>query len=162
MGLFYLLHEYADRYHSDYPLGRKFARTVILGSIFYYLLYFVLPLYLPPNYSSQLQHFLRYFIIVDIVASSIFYGGVLNGLSFWSRGTTSNGSPSNDGVFPRVVNVLNSITNDNDDDNDVIILDNGPRVPDTAGDVVRDTVGNDSSDSDSGDSDAGTSGSDTD
>ena len=112
MGFFYLLHEYADRYHSNYPLGKKFARTVILGFIFYYLVYFVLPLYIPPNFSDRFQHFIKYLIVVDIIASSIFYGGVLNGISFWSRGA------------PIVADLMT-----NNDDDEVIILGNSVDDP---------------------------------
>jgi hypothetical protein len=85
MGIFYLLHEYTERYHPDYPLGKKFARTIILGFIFYYIAYFLMPLYFV-GFGPRIQHFLKYLIIVDIMSSSIFYGGILNSLSFWSTG----------------------------------------------------------------------------
>lgn len=85
MGFFYLLHEYTERYHPDFSLGKKFARTAILGFIFYYIVYFIVPNYIPER-SSRIQHFLRYLIVVDILASSIFYGGMLNSISFWSTG----------------------------------------------------------------------------
>lgn len=87
MGLFYLLHEYTERYHPDFTLGKKFARTVILGFVFYYVIYFILPLYVPMDV-HRLQHFIRYLIVVDVLASSIFYGGMLNSISFWSTGKT--------------------------------------------------------------------------
>jgi hypothetical protein len=89
MGVFYILNEYSERYHPNISLGKKFARTVILGFIFYYLLYFILPLWIPER-SSRIQHFLRYLIVVDIISSSIFYGGMLNSISFWSTGKTIN------------------------------------------------------------------------
>jgi len=85
--IFYLLHEYTDLCHPDYPLGKKFARTAILGFIIYYVLYFVIPLY-AGSFAPRLQHFLKYLVIIDILASSIFYGGIFNSLSFWSTGET--------------------------------------------------------------------------
>lgn len=87
MGIFYLLHEYTERYHPDFPIGKKFARTAILGFIFYYILYFILPLWEPlKGKRDRIQHFLKYMVVVDIMASSIFYGGFLNSVSFWSTG----------------------------------------------------------------------------
>ena len=38
------------------------------------------------GHKDRIQHFLKYLIVIDILGSSIFYGGVLNSLSFWSTG----------------------------------------------------------------------------
>lgn len=105
MGIFYLLHEYTERYHPDYPIGKKFARTIILGFIFYYIAYFLMPLYFV-GFGPRIQHFLKYLIIVDIMSSSIFYGGMLNSLSFWSTGKKINefkdGNDGNDGNYDSI------------------------------------------------------------
>jgi hypothetical protein len=93
MGVFYLLHEYTERYYPNSSLGKKFARTAILGFIIYYMLYFIAPLYYV-GYASRIQHFLRYLIVVDSLASSVFYGGMLNSISFWSTGKSLDRSVS--------------------------------------------------------------------
>ncbi len=83
--ILYLLHEYTEKYYPNYPMGKKFARTVILGFIVYYLIYFVVPLYFVDN-RERIQHFTRWLILIDALASSVFYGGFLNGLSWWGTG----------------------------------------------------------------------------
>ena len=115
MGVFYLLHEYTERYHPDFTLGKKFARTVILGFIFYYILYFIVPNYIDSNYANRMRHFIRYLIVIDLIASSIFYGGVLNGISFWTRGA------------PVVADLAReAFTGENDDSSEEIILGDQP------------------------------------
>lgn len=85
MGLFYLLHEYTNRYYPDFSLGKKFARITILGFILYYIAYFIAPLYFT-NYADRIQHFIIRLAIVDVIASSIFYGGFFNSVSLWTTG----------------------------------------------------------------------------
>lgn len=121
MGFFYLLHEYAERYHSNYPIGKKFARTVILGFIFYYITYFIVPLYFPQSYTYRVQHFLRYLIVIDIIASSIFYGGVLNGLSFWSK------------ALPIAADLMENTT----DDENIIILSDVQEIDNSTDDGAK-------------------------
>ena len=119
--IFYLLHEYVDRYHrNDFSLGKKFARTAILGFIIYYVLYFIIPLYIPQNLVYRAQHFLRYAIVVDILASSIFYGGMLNSISFWSTGTrlpSSSTQPQPQSMRPKVNSIKETIDNILDESN---------------------------------------------
>jgi hypothetical protein len=110
MGIFYLLHEYTERYHPTFSLGKKFARTAILGFIIYYMLYFIVPLYYT-QYAHRIQHFLRYLIVVDILASSIFYGGMLNSISFWSTGKSLDRTVSVEDTPP----IVEPIVRDQDD-----------------------------------------------
>ena len=97
MGVFYLFHE-----HFSIPgdLGKTFARTAIIGMIVYYVLYFIVPLYVGVSeyIVFRWQHFLRRLIFVDILASSIFYGGLIGSIAFWSTGPEhSEGGPGERG-----------------------------------------------------------------
>lgn len=82
MAVFYLLHEYYEKYNSDINIGKRFARITIIGFIIYYILYFSQPL--DWYYTRK---FVWNLIKIDIIASSIFYGGIFGLGEYCSVGT---------------------------------------------------------------------------
>lgn len=103
MAIIYILHEIYDqifKVENIEDLGKKFARIAIISFLIYYLVYFYFPI------GSRERHFFKRLIIVDVLSSVVFYGGLLKTAWFWLNGETKKEplkEPIEDPVEEKVV-----------------------------------------------------------
>lgn len=84
--IFYLLHELFN--DKNINIGKRFARVLISGFIFYYIIWFgLIPLSI---YQNRLFHFFKLLIYIDILATCVFYGGLFNSIWAFIHGKFNN------------------------------------------------------------------------
>lgn len=81
MAIFYILHEIHETMFPNVSKGKEFARVLIIGFLIYYVIYFSAPI------SSRVRHFFERIVFVDIIASTIFYGGMMKYIRFFGDNT---------------------------------------------------------------------------